>query len=139
MDLFRYFHPHHHPRLRQVPLRLQELGELELAAIELGRAIRRAQIRSENRFTPTTHPTSEITPERLEEIASSLDFAANKLAGLVHLHPGDSVDDMERLIGERKSISGWENWSRIVKERLNDSIILRKALGCFVALPFIDY
>ena len=129
MDLFRYFHPHHHPRLRRVPLRLQELGELELAAIELGRALRRAQIRSENRFAPSTIPTSEITPEKLAEIVSSLDFATNRLAALIHLHPGDSVDDMEHLIKERKLISGWENWSRIVKERLNDSIILRKAAG----------
>jgi len=129
MDLFRYFHPHHHPRLRRVPLRLQELGELELAAKELSRALRRAQIRSENRFAPTALPNGEVSAEKLAEIVSSLDFAVNRLSTLIHLHPGDSVDDMERLIEERKAISGWENWSRIVKERLNDSIILRKAAG----------
>jgi len=129
MDLFRYFHPHHHPRLRRVPLRLQELGELELAAKELSRALRRAQIRSENRFGQSALHITEISPEKLAEIASSLDFASSRLSALMHLHPGDSAHDMERLIEERKSISGWENWSRIVKERLNDSIILRKAAG----------
>lgn len=139
MDLFRYFHPHHHPRLRRVPLRLQELGELELAAKELCRALRRAQIRSENRFGPNALPNGEISAEKLAEVASSLDFASNRLLALMHQHPGDSVDDMERLIEERKSISGWENWSRIVKERLNDSIILRKAAGCLIAIPFVNY
>lgn len=129
MDLFRYFHPHHHPRLRRVPLRLQELGELELAAKELSRALKRAQIRSEDRFNHHAFKKSEISPEKLAEIISSLDFASNKLMALIHLHPGDSVNDMERLIEERKSISGWENWSRIVKERLNDSIMLKKAAG----------
>ena len=129
MDLFRYFHPHYHPRLRRVPLRLQELGELELAAKELSRAVRRAQIRSENRFGQSAQINSDISPEKLAEIVSSLDFASNRLSALINLHPGDSADDMESLIEERKSISGWENWSRIVKERLNDSIILRKAAG----------
>lgn len=129
MDLFRYFHPHHHPRLRRVPLRLQELGELELGAKELHRALKRAQLRSENRFGLSSQVRPEISPERLAEIVSSLEFAINGLSALVHIHPGDSIEDIEHMIDERKSISGWENWSRIVKERLNDSIILRKATG----------
>ena len=35
MDLYRYFHPHYNPRLRKVPLRLQELAELEQKQSEL--------------------------------------------------------------------------------------------------------
>jgi hypothetical protein len=46
MDIYRYFHPHHNPRLRTTPIRLQELNELEEAARELRRAIERAGLRS---------------------------------------------------------------------------------------------
>jgi hypothetical protein len=124
MDLFRYFHPHHHPRLRRVPLRLQELGELELAAKELSRALKRAEIRSENRFIG-----GPVSAEQIAEVVDSVDGVISQLKSLIHLHPGDSSEDMEKLIEERQSISGWENWARIVRERLNDSIILKKAAG----------
>jgi hypothetical protein len=42
------------------------------------------------------------------------------------MHPGDSSSDIEDLIKERQTIPGWENWSRLVRERLNDSIIIQK-------------
>jgi len=122
MDLFRYFHPHHNPRLRKVALRLQEVGELELAAKELARAIKRAQIRVESSPSP-------ITAEQVGEVLAAVDAASEMLAALIELHPGDTEQDMERMIEERQHISGWENWTTIVRERLSESIILKRSNG----------
>ena len=69
MDLYRYFHPHYNPRLRNVGVRLQELGELEQAAMELHKAIERAEIRSE------ISPIGNIKKEHFAEIVCALDFA----------------------------------------------------------------
>jgi len=124
MDLFRYFHPHYHPRLRKVPLRLQEIGELELAAKELSRALKRAQLRTESNAGNT-----RITSDQVLEVAEVVDNATQLLSELLRIHPGDSIEDIEQLIEERQTVSGWENWSRIVRERLNDSIILKRAVG----------
>lgn len=120
MDLFRYFHPHHNPRLRKVPLRLQELGELELASKELHRALQRAQIRTE---------ASNGDPESYNNILEAVNFVIESLSQLVRTHAGDSAEAVEQLIEERKNIPGWENWSRIVKERLEESLLERRAAG----------
>jgi hypothetical protein len=122
MDLFRYFHPHHNPRLRKVALRLQEVGELELAAKELARALKRAQIRVES--SPST-----ITVEQVGQVLAAVDAASEMLTSLIELHPGDTEQDMERMIEERQHISGWENWTTIVRERLSESIILKRSNG----------
>jgi len=122
MDLFRYFHPHHNPRLRKVALRLQEVGELELAAKELARALKRAQIRVESSL-------STITVEQVGQVLAAVDAASEMLTSLIELHPGDTEQDMERMIEERQHISGWENWTTIVRERLSESIILKRSNG----------
>jgi len=118
MDLFRYFHPHHNPRLRKVPPRLQELGELELAARELQRAIQRANIRN-----------GESSNIEFDEALLSMESVIRTLNNLVHAHPGDSAETIGQLIEERKSIPGWENWARIVRERLEYTLIEKRAVG----------
>ncbi len=146
MDLYRYFHPHHNPRLLRTPLRLQELGELEQAASELKKAIRRAAIRSENAsknstqdlFTdpsdeelllPTPHERSveqriretespRIQLERLTEILEALEFVVDSLSGLSDQHPGDESATMRALLSERVDAPGWENWTRLLEQRL---------------------
>jgi len=109
--------------LRKVPPRLQELGELELAARELRRAINRAQLRNESAGAERLDST------QFELILEGTDFIVELLSELLKAHPGDSVEVLEQLIEERKSIPGWENWSRIVRERLNDSLLERRAVG----------
>jgi hypothetical protein len=126
MDLFRYFHPHHNPRLRKVPLRLQELGELELAARELERALQRAQIRYHSSAIHLVGGEEEI---ELDEALISISAVVKALSALVAAHPGDTAKTMEKMIEERKNIPGWESWSRIVKERLEQSLLERKAAG----------
>ena len=112
MDLYRYFHPHHNPRLTKVPLRMQELGELEQAAIELKKAIERAEVR-------TAHaPVGGICKEHFSEMLVALDYLVESLSTLTKAHPGDDLDTMMHMLGERQNAPGWENWTRLLEQRL---------------------
>lgn len=112
MDLFKYFHPHHHPRLRNVALRLQEISELGQASEELKRAVQRAKLRCENA------PVGGITPEHFADIILALEYIAESFATLVEAHPGDDVATILRMVEERRKIPGWETWAEIVSEKL---------------------
>lgn len=114
MDLFRYFHPHHNPRLRNVPLRLQELGEMEQASKELRKALKRAEIRTES------NPISQIRSEHFSELVEAIDYVVETLEKLSSVHPGDNQKTLEDLLKERESSPGWENWSRLLSQRLNE-------------------
>lgn len=116
MDLYRYFHPHHNPRLRAVPLRIQELGELEQAATELARALERAALRSGHA------PVGGISAEHLEQVLEAARYIVDSLHLLTAAHPGDTVDEMTRLLDERANAPGWETWSRLVRQRLRDEL-----------------
>lgn len=135
MDLFRYFHPHHNPRLRQVPLRAQEVSELELAAVELQRAIERAAIRMSSlrgaamaaTAGPSGAPSGEerhpediggITALHFEQLLVAANYLVESLAALAKAHPGDDEGTMRQLLKERQDAPGWENWARLVTERL---------------------
>ncbi len=149
MDLYRYFHPHHNPRLLLVPLRLQELGELEQAAAELKKAVRRAAIRSENAAKQAatedaleieqTLPDEQsqslnqqisvdnlgskaadphIQQERFSEVLAALEFVVDSLADFSNLHPGDETATIHALLRERGEAPGWENWARLLEQRL---------------------
>ena len=112
MDLYRYFHPHHNPRLRNVSLRLQELCELKQAAEELKRAVERAEIRAEN------SENGPIRRDHFSEILVALDYAVESLDVLENAHEGDSEQTMCDLLNERKDAPGWENWGRLLRQRL---------------------
>lgn len=112
MDLYRFFHPHHNPRLRNTPLRLQELGELEQAARELGRALHRAEVRTD------VAPVGKMNKEHLAEIRVALDYVVESLSILVHAHPGDDVEMVMHMAEERQDSPGWETWSKVVRQRL---------------------
>ncbi len=112
MDLYRFFHPHHNPRLRNRAIRLQELSELELAAKELYRALERASIR-------ITASESEAIPASLISASSeAIELAAELLHQMVELQPEDSEEDMKALLEERKSAPGWEAWCILLRERI---------------------
>lgn len=119
MDIYRYFHPHFNPRLRSIALRQQELNELEQGAIELKRALERADTRFQN-----TQPTSfGLSP--LGEAIESLNYVCDKLSGLSRAHPGDGPNALEQLAEERSAAPGWESWVRLVRERLR---LIRRSL-----------
>lgn len=131
----------------RTPLRLQELGELEQAASELKKAIRRAAIRSENAskssaqdlfpedtgealLPPTPQELSvdqqihqseqrRAQLEKLSEILEALEFVVDSLSGLSDQHPGDESSTMHALLQERGEAPGWENWSRLLEQRLS--------------------
>jgi len=113
MDLYRYFHPHHNPRLRNVPVRLQELAELEQSASELRKALKRAEIRTEN------SPIGGIRKEHFSEILVALDYIVESLETLREAHPGDSQRTMLQILKERENSPGWENWARLLHQRLD--------------------
>lgn len=113
MDIHRYFHPHHNPRLIHTPLRLQELSELEQAAIELKKAIVRSQIRT------AQAPVGPIREEHFSDIIVALDYAIESLDTLTKAHPGDDPDLLAQMIEERRNSPGWETWSQLLRERLD--------------------
>ena len=114
MDLYRYFQPHHNSRLRKAPLRLQEWAELEQAAAELKKALKRAQIRTND----TLKEQSPYDQESLSDILLAIDYIVNNLANLTSLHPGDEPADLSNLLKERKNSPGWENWTRMLEQKL---------------------
>lgn len=111
MDLYRYFHPHHNPRLRNTPLRLQELAELQQAAVELTRALKRAFIRS-----------SRIDESQAQQCFGSAIEAANvlvtELEKISAEFPDDSLQTMRQLLTERAQAPGWETWAKLLEQRL---------------------
>ena len=112
MDLYRYFHPHFNPRLRNVPVRLQELLELQQAATELKKAIERAELRTKTRENPP------FPSEYLSEISAALAFASEALGEIIKILPEDDIKTMVEMLEERKAAPGWESWSRLFAERV---------------------
>lgn len=129
MDLYRYFHPHHNPRLKDVPVRLQELAELEQAAIELRSALRRAEIRTQHA------PVGGIECSHFSEILVAMDYIVESLSTLSTAHPGDAVETMLNVLKERKDAPGWENWCRLLQQRVKN---VNEYDGFSVAPPSAD-
>ena len=112
MDIYRFFHPHHNPRLHSTPLRLQELLELEQAAAELRKALERAKRRTARR------PSGAILPSHFSDIIKAIRFVESSLQTLCDAHDGDSDSILHELVQERSSFSGWEAWTSLLLEQL---------------------
>lgn len=112
MDLYRYFHPHHNPRLRNVPLRLQELAELQQAASEFRKALKRAEIRTDDSSCEL------IDAEHFSKMIEAVDYILDMVSKLTDKHPGDDLNQMKKMIEERKDAPGWENWTRLLGQRI---------------------
>jgi hypothetical protein len=112
MDIYRFFHPHHNPRLHNTKLRQQELGELEQAAAELRKALERAKQRTSRR------PVSRILPEHFTDLLKAVRFVEMSLQTLCDAHPGDTEEEMLDLIRERSEFTGWETWASLLREQL---------------------
>ena len=112
MEIYRFFHPHHNPRLHSVALRQQELFELEQVAAELRKALERARERSRRR------PASPILAEHFDGIMKAVRFVEDSLKTLSDAHPGDSVDALRALVQEREDFSGWDTWCRVLQQQM---------------------
>jgi len=118
MDIYRFFHPHHNPRLHSTPLRQQELSELEHAAAELRKAIDRAQRRA------ARQPVPPIMSEHFNDILKAMRFAEASLQTLCDAHPGDTAQELKDLVNERSELTGWDAWTSMIREQLNSPQIL---------------
>ncbi len=114
MDIYRFFHPHHNPRLHNTPLRQQELGELEQASAELLKALSRAVQRCQRK------PVPPIFPQHFCDILKAMRFVVRSLETLCDAHPGDGPEVLREIAMERSELSGWEAWTTLVKEQLAD-------------------
>jgi len=112
LDIYRFFHPHHNPRLHNTPLRQLELGELEQAAAELRKSLERAQKRAERQ------PSPPILSEHYTDIIKAARFVELSLKTLYDAHPGDNKQQLLDLINERSVFAGWETWAALLKEQL---------------------
>lgn len=115
MDIYRFFHPHHNPRLLSTPVRQQELSELEQAASELRKALERITLRLSKK------PVAPIMPEHFTDIVKAITFVEKSLQTLSDAHPGDSDIDIKNMVQERAEFSGWETWSSFLTEQLKSS------------------
>jgi hypothetical protein len=106
MDIYRFFHPHHNPRLRRTRIRYQELCELEHAASELTRALAVAKERCARK------PVANIAGEQFVELLKAGRFLEQSLHALRDAHPGDAPDEQDAIASERSSLVGWEGWTK---------------------------
>lgn len=109
MDIYRFFHPHHNPRLVNTALRYTELSELLQAAVELRKALERAQQRTGRQ------PVPPILPEHFADIIRAERYIEESLQTLCEAHPGDTDDELQGLVKERSSASGWEAWTNNIR------------------------
>ena len=109
MDIYRFFHPHHNPRLVNTAMRYTELSELLQAAVELRKALERAQQRTTRQAKPP------ILSEHYTDVIKAGRFIEASLQTLCEVHPGDTEDDLKLVAVERSSSSGWEAWTRNVQ------------------------
>jgi len=113
MDIYRFFHPHHNPRLHSTPVRQQELSELEQAASELRKALERAQQRTVRKAA------APILPSHFVDIIKAMRFVESSLETLCDAHPGDSRSHLLDMINERSAFSGWEAWTTLLSEQVS--------------------
>lgn len=118
MDIYRFFHPHHNPRLHSTPPRQQELSELEQAAAELRKAVDRMQQRA------TRRPIPPIMSEHFTDILKAMRFVEVSLQTLCDAHPGDSGKELRDLVNERSELTGWDAWTSLIREQLNSPTLL---------------
>lgn len=113
MDIYRFFHPHHNPRLYSAPIRQQELSELLQVATELLKAVERSKSRVKR------YPLKNLNEVEFEPSIDALKDVLILLQTLIDLHPGDSREDLADLISERAQMTGWDNWTRLLGEQLH--------------------
>ncbi|NDC36753.1 MAG: hypothetical protein EBZ48_01735 [Proteobacteria bacterium] len=115
MHIYRYFQPHHNPRLVSTPIRQLELSELEQAASELRKALERAQQRTAKKAV------APLMSEHFTDLLKAMRFVESSLQTLCDAHPGDQPAIMLEMIHERNELVGWETWTSLLEEQLISS------------------
>lgn len=110
MDLYRFFHPHHNPRLRSVKIRLQELTEISLAIKEISRVL----MRSKRRLGE-----DGLFSDNMDDTINAIDLAHSIIETTIRNYPEDSPEDLENMLVERTGAPGWEAWCKLVESRLD--------------------
>jgi hypothetical protein len=98
--------------LHSTPVRQQEISEIEHAAAELLKSLKRMQLRTKRK------PVGPILTEHFANVIKAMDFVERSLQTLCDAHPGDTQQQLAELIEERSDCSGWENWCGLVREQL---------------------
>jgi hypothetical protein len=109
MDIYRFFHPHHNPRLVNTALRYTELSELLQAAVELRKALERAQQRTTRQAIPP------ILSEYFTDIIKVERYMEKSLQIFCEMLPGDSEGELQRVASERSFSSCWVAWTESVQ------------------------
>ena len=112
MHIYRFFQPHHNPRLLSTPIRQLELSELEQAASELRKALERAQQRTTKKSVPP------LMAEHFTDLLKAMRFVESSLQTLCDAHPGDQPASMLEMIQERQELAGWQTWTSLLEEQL---------------------
>jgi len=97
---------------------MQEVSELEQGAVELRKALRRAEVRAES-VAKKGEAKTPIRGEHFNQLLVAMEYIVESLGTLSEAHPGDDTPAMYELLEERKEAPGWENWARLLKERLD--------------------
>lgn len=98
MELFRYFLPFLDPSSISTPLTKLELEELESVLSTL-RKIFELQV---ERNRPIENRT--VNQEKLESFTKALKYTEELLNKLIKQHPGDSPEDLNKLIARIKKV-----------------------------------
>lgn len=112
VDIYRFFHPHHNPRLHCTSLRQQEVSELEQCAAELRKALERARRRVKR------NPKPPVFPEHFDDTIRAMIFVERSLQTLCDAHSGDMPEELMELINERAGSVGWDTWTSLLREQL---------------------
>ncbi len=110
MDIYRFFHPHFNPRLLNIPIRQQELNDLEQAACEFKKASQRLIQRFKR------HPLKELKLRRLKKLMRLAENLESELKLLQNEHPGDTPSTLKEMVLERFNCTGWLAWANHVEE-----------------------
>lgn len=110
MDIYSFFYSHHNPKIKNKPVRQQEVLELYQVVLELKKALKTAEHRTEACGKPP------YLSQHFAEIVAQLEPIAQNLNNLAEAHPGDSESDVKELIQERSDLPSWKNWSQLIED-----------------------
>lgn len=110
MDIYSFFYSHHNPRIKTKPLRQQEVLELYQVVMELIKALKAAESRTEKAGKPP------YLSQHFSEISAQLEPILQSINILAEAHPGDSDADIKDLIQERSNLPSWKNWTQLIEE-----------------------
>ena len=62
--------------------------------------------------------SGRINASHFESLLVAASYLVESLTTLAKAHPGDNDEEIQSLLRERQDAPGWENWARLLSERL---------------------